>query len=76
MVFDPTEPTINDNLFVKQDWTNSVYATDNTDLKEALPGNMPKSRGIGLTMRVCVDADHAGDSVMLLEGQEQGSSSI
>ena len=39
MVFDPTEPTINKELFEKQDWTNSVYATDDTDLKEALPSN-------------------------------------
>ena len=63
MVFDPSEPTIDEELFVKQDWTNSVYATDDTDLKEALPGNMPEARGIGLTMRAYVDADHAGDYI-------------
>ena len=38
--------TEDEELFVKQDWTNSVYATDDTDLKEALPGNMPEARGI------------------------------
>ena len=41
MVFDPSEPTIDEELFVKQDWTNLVYAIDDTDLKEVLPGNMP-----------------------------------
>ena len=63
MVFDPSEPTINEELFEKQDWSNSVYATDDTDLKEALPGNMPEPRGKGFTMSAYVDADHAGDSV-------------
>ena len=63
MVFDPSEPTIDEELFVKQDWTNSVYATDDTDLKEVLPGNMPEAPGIRLTMRAYVDADHAGDSI-------------
>ena len=63
MVFDLTEPTIDEQLFERQDWTNSVYATDDTDLKEALPSNMTESRGIGLTMRAYVDTDHAVDSV-------------
>ena len=40
-----------------------VYATNDTDLKEALPGNMPEARGIGLTMRAYVDVDYAGDSI-------------
>ena len=38
--------SVTNSLFViasgKQDWTNSVYAADDTDLKEALPGNMPE----------------------------------
>ena len=63
MVFDPSDPTIDDDLFEKQDWSNSVYATDDTDLKEALPGNMPEPRGKGMIMSAYVDADHAGDSV-------------
>ena len=40
MVFDPSEPTIDEELFEKQDWSNSFYATNDTDLKEALPGNI------------------------------------
>ena len=63
MVFDLTEPTIDEERFEKQNLTNSIYTTDDTDLKERLPGNMPESRGIGLIMRAYVDADHVGDSV-------------
>ena len=40
MVFDPSEPTIDEELFEKQDRSNSIYDTDATDLKEALAGNM------------------------------------
>ena len=63
IVFDPTEPTVDEELFVRKNWTDSVYTTDDTDLKEALPSNMSESRSIGLTMRAYVDADHAGDPV-------------
>ena len=63
MIFDPNELTIDEDLFEKQDWSNSVYVTDDTDLKEALPGNMPKPRGLGMIMSAYVDANHAGDSV-------------
>ena len=54
MVFDPSKPTIDEELFEKQDWSNSVYATDDTDLKEALPGNMLKPHGIGLINNECL----------------------
>ena len=63
MVFDPSEPKIDEERFEKQDWSNSVYATDDTDLKEALPYNIPEPLGKGLMMSAYVDADHAGDSV-------------
>lgn len=63
MVFDPTEPAIDRERFEKQNWKFFVYATDDTDLKEALPGNLPEPLGTELTMRVYVDADHVGDLV-------------
>ena len=63
MVFDPSKPTIDGKLFEKKDWSNYVYATDNNDLKEAQPKNMPEPQGKGMTMSAYVDADHAGDSV-------------
>ena len=63
IVFVPTEPTIDGERFKKQDWRYFVYATDNTDLKEALPGNMPEPWGKGLTMRVYAGEDCARDLV-------------
>ena len=36
IVFDPSDPMIDEEFFEKPDWSNSVYATDDTDLKEAL----------------------------------------
>ena len=63
MVFCPAEPTIGGKIFEQQNWLNSVCATDDTDLNEALPSNIPKSRGIGFTMKAYVDVDHACDSI-------------
>ena len=60
MVFDPSVPEVDMNQFPEQDWTNTVYGGD---LKEELPPNMPEPRGIGFTMRVFVDSDHAGDQI-------------
>ena len=59
MVFDPTEPDIDESQFSKEDWSATVYG----ECEEELPGNMPKPRGIGFTMRAFVDSDHAGDVI-------------
>ena len=59
MVFDPSIPSINQEEFPLKDWTTS--AVDGTS-REILPPNMPQPRGIGLTMRAFVDADHATDT--------------
>jgi hypothetical protein len=61
MVFDPTLPVINMNLFERQDWSFSPYGCDG--LTEELPSNMPTSLGPSMTLRVYVDSNHAGDSV-------------
>ena len=61
MVFDPSDPMIDESLFACRDWTTSEFGLD--EGKE-LPKNMPETRGIGFVMRAFVDADHAGDSVM------------
>jgi hypothetical protein len=63
MIFDPSIPDIDENLFPKEDWSSSVYATSDCDLKETTPPNMPSPRGRGFVMRVYVDSDHAGDTV-------------
>ena len=60
MVFDSSVSGIDMNQFPEEDWTNTVYGGD---LKEDLPPNMPEPRGIGFTVRVFVDSDHAGDQI-------------
>jgi hypothetical protein len=61
MVFDPTPPVIDMNLFERQDWSFWPYGCDG--LTEELPSDMPKSLGPSMTSRVYVDSDHAGDLV-------------
>jgi hypothetical protein len=60
MVFDPSEPEVDNSLFERQDWSATVYGND---LQEEMPGNMPQSRGQGFTMTAYVDSDHAGDTI-------------
>ena len=60
MVFDPSEPDIDESIFARQDWTTSEFGQT---LSETLPANMPQPRGFGFTMRAFVDADHATDSM-------------
>ena len=59
MVFDPTEPDIDEDQFRLEDWSATSYG----ECKEDIPPNAPKPRGKGFTMRAFVDSDHAGDSV-------------
>jgi hypothetical protein len=61
MVFDPTPIEPDHTLFERQDWSYSAYGYE--DLKEELPSDMPVPHGQSMTMRVFVDADHAGDQV-------------
>ena len=61
MVFDPTPVEPDMSLFERQDWSYSSYGYES--LKEELPLNMPKPLGKSMTMRVFVDADHAGDLI-------------
>ena len=60
MVFDPSDPVVDESMFSRRDWTTSEFGLS---LTEDLPDNMPEPRGFGFTMRAFVDADHAGDSV-------------
>ena len=61
MVFDPTPIFPDKSLFEREDWSYSPYGYES--LKEELPSDMPASHGQSMTMRVFVDADHAGDLV-------------
>ena len=63
LVFDPSLPDFIDyDSFPKEDWKDSIYATDNDDgLSKMLPDKMPKARGVGFVMSAFVDSNHAGD---------------
>ena len=59
MVFDPTEPEIDESKIQWEDWTATPYG----ECKEDLPINAPEPRGIGFIMCAFVDFNHAGDMV-------------
>jgi hypothetical protein len=59
MVFDPSEPDIDESQFIREDWSATPYGVG----KESIPDNAPTPLGIEFTMRAFVDSDHAGDAV-------------
>ena len=59
MVFDPSEPDIDETTFEKQDWQHTVYGAGS----EEKPANAREPRGFGFKIRAYVDADHAGDTI-------------
>ena len=61
LVFDPSEPILDESAFQRKDWTSSEFG--HIDGKEVLPHNMPQPRGLGFMLRAKVDADHATDTV-------------
>ena len=61
LVFDPSDPIINEADFEKRDWTTSEFG--HLVDKEVLPPEYPEPRGQGFIICAKVDADHAGDTV-------------
>jgi len=61
LVFDPSDPVIDEDGFQERDWTTSEFG--HVQGKEVIPSNMPEPRGLGFTMWAKVDADHATDTV-------------
>ena len=61
MVYDPSQPEIDNAAFDRKDWTSSKFG--HLQGIEELPPKMPEPRGIGLTMVAKVDADHAADTI-------------
>ena len=61
MVFDPSDPDIDESQFERRDWTSSEFG--HVDGKEALPPKIPEPRGRGFVIQAKVDADHASDTV-------------
>lgn len=57
MVFDPSEPEIDESKFERENWDSSVY----NGAKESIPKDAPEVRGFGFKIRAFVDSDHAGD---------------
>ena len=62
LVYDPSDPVVEQNDFEQRDWTSSEFGT--VQGKEEIPSNMPELRGQGFTMHAKVNADHASDTVM------------
>ena len=60
MVFNPSDPVINESLFACKDQTASEFGLVQ---KEELPKNVPETHGLGFALWTFVDADHAGDLV-------------
>eukprot|EP00978_Attheya_sp_CCMP212_P000994 scaffold2061_cov62-Attheya_sp.AAC.3 len=58
-VFDDKIPTIDENVFAKTDWSDSVYSTETP----TAPINTPEALGNPVVISVFVDADHAGNVV-------------
>ena len=61
MVFDPSDPVIDESKYQKQDWTSSEFG--HLQGKQELPPNMTQPRWLGFTVKAKVDADHASDTV-------------
>ena len=53
---DPNYPTVNEDIFKAQDWSQQYG-----DIKEAMPINAPPPRGKELVLRIMVYSYHAGD---------------
>ena len=58
MVFDPSEPDIDEGSFEKQDWNDTVYG----EFCEEITYNYPEFRVFGFKMRDFFKPDHSGDS--------------
>ena len=61
LVLDPSEPDIDQSQFTDEDLLASAYGK----CKEEISGNTLEPRGLGFTIRAFIDADFAGDSVIV-----------
>ena len=56
IAFDPDQPQINPNRFKTYDWEDFYKG-----VKEDIPPDMPRSRGLAISISAFVDANHAGN---------------
>ena len=61
IVFDPSEPDLDTNLFQRKDWLSSKFG--HLEGKEELSRNIPQPRVLGFIMSAKVDIGHAADTV-------------
>ena len=61
MVFDLSDPVVDDFFLEKQDWTSSEFG--HVDGVEAFPLNILEPRGLGFTIRDKVDVDHSANTI-------------
>ena len=61
LVYDPSDPVIDETKFEAKDWASSEFG--HLEGKEELPPKMPEPRGQGFVISAEVDADHASDTV-------------
>ena len=60
MVFDPSDPVIDESAFQRRDWSTTEFGKLG---KEELSSRMPAPRGLGFILRAFVDAYHADNKV-------------
>ena len=48
LVYDPSDPVVEQDVFERRDWTSSEFGTEQG--KEEVPSNMPEPRGLGFVM--------------------------
>ncbi len=63
MVFNPSKADFDCELFLRKDWSFFIYTRDGIELKEEIPPYMPEPHEIGMSMRVYVDRNHAGNTI-------------
>ena len=56
LAMDPNYPTVNEDIFKDQDWSQQYGY-----IKEAIPINAPPPIGKAVVLRMMVDSDQAGD---------------
>ena len=61
VVFDLSDPVIDESKYQKRDWTSSEFG--NVRGNQELPCNIPQPRGLGVPVKVKVDVYHADDTI-------------
>ena len=63
LVFDPNKNFFDKYEFPRQDWTYSIYHSENIELREGLTPDMTNTYWKGMNMLLYANINHAGDYV-------------